>query len=53
MTRPELDRALARATGETRRRIRRIGFTLVVTPTRPARERDPRATPNARVAPVG
>ena len=53
MTRPELDLALARATGETRRRIRRIGFTLVVTPARPARERVPRATPNAKIDPVG
>ena len=38
MTRHELDRVLARATGETSRRIRHMGFSLVVTPASPRRK---------------
>ena len=37
MTQHELDRDLARVTGESARRIRDMGFTLVVVPARTSR----------------
>ena len=52
MSQNELDRDLARATGESARRIRRMGFTLVVVPDRvPGKEvRKSVAEQTARVA---
>jgi hypothetical protein len=57
MTQHELDRVLARATGETPRRIRHIGFCLVVLPSRLARKRSKKkrlgSTSNTDVGRVG
>jgi hypothetical protein len=41
MSQHELDRAVARATGESLRTIREFGFTLVKPESRPARRRPP------------
>jgi hypothetical protein len=41
MTQRDIDRAVARATGETVGRVQQMGFTLVVVPPRPQLGRSP------------
>jgi hypothetical protein len=50
MTQRDIDRAVARATGETVGRVQQMGFTLVVIPPRPLIRRYPAGShrPSAR-----
>jgi len=41
MTQRDIDRAVARATGETVGRVHQMGFTLIVIPRHPLRRRYP------------
>ena len=59
MTQRDLDRAVARATGETEEHVRHMGFTLTVVPAHPRRRppaptrRSPAASHRERSVVVG
>ena len=52
MTQRDIDRAVARATGETVGRVHQMGFTLIVIPPPPVSSRQPAGNHRANAKPL-